>query len=171
MDKFVDRTKRLFARITHSGTVQKSVSTAKETAADLGTTASKVAADAAGKAKVTAANISDKARETARDVSEKTAPLTDLAALKAKDTAEAGNEPHVVPDVNGGLSESAQATVDGARDQADAFVRDAAVELESAPVDGPGDAVDVAAEGQAHEEAAEKVDTATRQAKTDIHQE
>ncbi len=214
MDKFLDRVKDIFARVTRSDTVQKSVSTAKETAAGVGATASKVAGDAAGKARFTATNLGAKARETASDLSDKTAQLADSAADKAKDTASdlsgktaqladaaalkaretasglssrsdqsapqavtmgaaaAGSGSQAAPEERGGLSEAAQTTIDESSEQADAFVREAAVELDAAPANLPGDAVDAVSDAEVGVEAsAVDVDDAVRRSKSDSHQE
>ncbi len=170
VDRNLDRVKNIFAQVTGSDTVKESAATAKGTASELGNSAQKVAKQAAEKVKTTAADLGDKAKETASD-----RPLrgnrSDPKAPEIGASAIAGVETNREDDVNG-LSASAQATIDDARQRANAFTRDAAVELETAPNNAPGDAEEVVTDADVESPVpGEDADDAVRGTRTDRYQE
>lgn len=64
-----------------------------------------------------------------------------LKTILGRPSREAPAQDHSVePDLGPGIEPSAQATIDASRQRTRAFVRDAAVSLDTAPVDRPGDA-------------------------------
>lgn len=158
----MDRVKNIFAQVTGSDSVKRNAATAKETATGLGHSAHKVAKETAGKVKTRAADLGDKARESTKD---RSSPGT-RSDQKATEVG--------APAVDGvdGLSASAQATIDDSRQQTNAFIRDAAVELETAPDNVLGDAEEIVTDPDVESPVTgEEVDDAVRGARTDRHQE
>ena len=166
----MDRVKNIFAQVTGSDTVKRSAATARETATGLGHSAQDVAKESAGKIKATAADLGGKARESTSDRSSP-GSRSDQKATEVEAPATTGVEPNPEADVDG-LSASAQATINDSRQQTNAFIRDAAVELETAPDNVPGDAEEIVTDPDVdlpvHDE---EVDDAVRGARTDRHRE
>lgn len=170
VDRLLDRVKNTFAQVTGSDTVKKRAAAARETATGLGTSAQNVAKETAGKVRTTAADLGDKARQTTKDRSSP-GSRSDQEAAELGAPVRAGVEPNLEADVDG-LSESAQTTIDDSRQQANAFIRDAAVELETAPDNVPADAKEIVTEPDVESPVAdEEVDDAVRGSRTDRFQE
>ena len=169
-ERFLDRVRNIFAQVTGSDTVKRSAATARETATGLGHSAQDVAKEAAGKVKAAGADLGDKAKESANDRSLK-GSRSDQKATEVEAPATTGVEPNPEADVDG-LSASAQATIDDSRQQTNAFIRDAAVELETAPDNVPGDAEEIVTDPDVESPVTgEEVDDAVRGARTDHHRE
>ncbi len=170
VNRFLDRVKNIFGQVTGSDTAKKGVATAKGTASELGNSAQKVAKQAAEKVKTTAADLGDKAKETANDRPVR-GNRPDPKATETEAPAVAGVETNWEDDVDG-LSASAQATIDDARQRANAFTRDAAVELETAPDNGPADTEEIVTDADVESPVpGEDVDDTARGSRPDHYRE
>lgn len=155
----IDKVKTVVGQVTSSNTTQKTVSSAKVKVTELAGSAQAAARQAAARAKAVAGDLSSR-------VPGKDTEAPDL-------TEQTGGEgQHDRPDGGPGLSPEAQATIDASRQRTHAFIQEAAVELETAPLDTPDDAQQVDPDVVSDPlPSAEDVDGAVREASTDRYQE